>query len=42
MEPANVTDGFRHEFETPSLPTLGRRYPRGFAFYLADPIGSVH
>jgi hypothetical protein len=32
----------RHEFETPSLPTLGRRYPRDFAFYLVDPIGSFH
>jgi len=21
---------------------LARRYPRGFAFYLADPISSVH
>jgi hypothetical protein len=30
-----------HGFEPPSLPSLGRRYPRGFAFYLAGPIGSI-
>jgi hypothetical protein len=28
-------------FETHSLPTLARRYPRGFAFYLGNPISSV-
>jgi len=27
--------------ETPSLPTRRRRYPRGFAFYVADPILSI-
>jgi hypothetical protein len=32
---------FRHEFETRSLPTLARRYPRSFTFYVADPISSI-
>jgi hypothetical protein len=31
----------RHEFETRSLPTLARRYPRSFTFYVADPISSI-
>ena len=34
--------GHRHEFETRSVPCLARRYPRSFAFYLADPTSSVH
>jgi hypothetical protein len=32
---------FRQEFETRSLPTLARRYPRSFTFYVADPISSI-
>jgi hypothetical protein len=28
-------------FETLSLPALLRRYPRGFTFYLANPIRSI-
>jgi hypothetical protein len=28
--------------ETRSLPTLAHRYPRDFAFYVADPVSSVH
>jgi hypothetical protein len=27
--------------ETRSLPTLARRYPRDFTFYVADPISSI-
>ena len=30
------------EFETRSPALLAHRYPRGFAFYLADPISSIH
>ena len=29
-------------FETHSLPTLTRSYPRRFTFYVADPISSIH
>jgi hypothetical protein len=32
----------RHEFETRSFPESLAACPRGFAFYLADPIASVH
>jgi hypothetical protein len=32
----------RHEFETRSFPESLAACPRGFAFYLADPIGSAH
>jgi len=28
-------------FETHWLPTLARRYPRGFAFHLGNPFSSV-
>jgi hypothetical protein len=28
--------------ETRSLPALARRYPRGFTFYVADPVSSIH
>jgi hypothetical protein len=28
-------------FETPSLPTLHRRYPRDFIFYVARPTRSI-
>jgi hypothetical protein len=28
-------------FETPSLPTLRRRYPCGFTFYVAHPMRSI-
>ena len=28
-------------FETRSLPTLTRSYPRRFAFYVANPVGSI-
>jgi len=31
-----------HGFETRSSPDSLAACPRGFAFYLADPVGSVH
>jgi hypothetical protein len=32
---------FRFRIETHSLPTLARRLPRGFTFYVAQPIHSI-
>jgi len=33
---------FNHEFETRSFPISLVAYPRDFAFYVADPISSIH
>ena len=33
---------FRHEFETRSLPRSLAATRRGFAFYVADPLSSIH
>ena len=35
-------DDFGHEFETRSLPRWLAATRRGFAFYVADPVTSVH
>ena len=33
---------FKHEFETRSLPRSLAATRRGFAFYVADPLSSIH
>jgi hypothetical protein len=30
------------QFEIRALPALAHRFPRGFAFYVAHPIRSIH
>jgi hypothetical protein len=34
--------GSRHGFETRFVYALARRYPRGFTFYVADPLSCIH
>jgi hypothetical protein len=34
--------GFATDFETRSFPNSLAAYPRDFAFYVADPISSIH
>jgi hypothetical protein len=37
----SAADQDLQRFETRSLPTLTRSYPRRFTFYVADPVSSV-
>jgi hypothetical protein len=42
LQQLGVEIDLRHEFETRSLPRSLAATRRGFAFYLADPISSLH